>query len=114
MGSIPSSVHRPPRHKGTTEGDGGGGVERRADLEVHTLALVRDDEERVHGTLGAASLVRVALARQGVPFQPWLHSDVGDNGPAVATLDGDTSGLGTHTRCLDHDAWYLHQPCHVL
>ena len=95
------------------EGQGGGG-RGGADLEVHTLALVGDNEERVDGALGPAGLLRRALAGKRVALQAGLHGQVGDEGAAAAALDGDAGGLGPHSRCLDHNAGYLHQPRHVL
>ena len=38
-------------------------------LEVHALALVRQDEVRIQRTLGPTSLLSVALARQNITFQ---------------------------------------------
>ncbi len=38
-------------------------------LEVHTLALVRQDEERIQRTLGPSGLLRVALAGQNIALK---------------------------------------------
>lgn len=88
--------------------------EGRTDLEVHTLALVRYDKERVHWALGSTSLVSITLAGQGIPLQSRLYHYIGQEVLARTTLDGDPCGLSPHTRCLDYNPWYLDQLGHVV
>ena len=68
-----------------------------ANLEVNTLALVRDNEEWVHWALGPPGLLCGTLAWHGVALQPGPDWDVGEEGSAAAALDGDLGGLGPHT-----------------
>jgi hypothetical protein len=45
-------------------------------LEVHTLALVRQDEERIQRTLGPSGLLRVALAWQDITLKTCIDKRI--------------------------------------
>lgn len=79
------------------------------DLEVHALALVRQNEERVQGALGPAGLLGVALPWHGVPIEAGLDCQVGYGGAAGPALDGDARRLGLDAAGRHHDAGDLHQ-----
>ena len=64
------------------------------DLEVDALALVGEDEEGVEGTVGAPSLLRVALPGEGVALEARFDAKVWDGGAAGPALDRDAGGLG--------------------
>ena len=78
------------------------------DLEVDTLALVRQDKEWVERAVGPARLLRVALPWQGVALEAGLNAEVGNGCSAGPALNRDVGSLGLDARGGHHNARDLH------
>ena len=73
-------------------------------LEIHALAFIRQDEERIQGTFRPTSLIGVTFTRHWVTVEPGFDRQVGDSSATRATLYGNISRLGLDSWGGDNDS----------